>query len=411
VQKSTKTDSIKALTAEVNSLKRRVAKLETKQPAKSDKPNSWRTLALVVLAGLAGATLIVGNLLFWTGRTLIETDRYQEATRSVIQKPAVQKAIADQTSDAIFERVDVEQLLAESLPERIQFAAPALASKVVETTNDRLQQVTASQKFENIWVEVNTRTHDRFIEFVRDYKGDGTINISDIYTRLVQNLQGTQLAFLSNVQLPSNIGSVQVIEAKWLPQAHWVVTNIDALRIVTILAFLLLSVLIVYVSKRRHTVALRLGIFYAVLMFLTLVAVRVGREFAAQSVDPRWQQAATQTWQALLEPFVVQSVTLLVLGLVVAFIAWISGPGKQAKRVQLATNDLLNGKAHKALFGSKESTFTKWVAKYRSILQWLTVFVAFLSLLFVSVTIANIVWVAIVMLIVLAAIQVCSARR
>ncbi|MDO8335310.1 MAG: hypothetical protein Q7T74_00815 [Candidatus Saccharibacteria bacterium] len=407
--KTTKSDDIKALTVELKDLKNRVNKLEKKQPTTKSTKITWRTVAVVLLAGTAGALLILANLLFWTGRTLVEADLYKDATRSIIQQPAVQKAVADRAGNAIFERVNVEDLLVEALPPKAQFAAPTIASQVETTTRGKIREIVASKKFEDIWVNVNTKSHDRFIKFIRNYEGDGTINISDVYAKLVQRLQGTNLAFLSQVSLPSSIGTIQLVDAQWLPTAHWVVKYLDTLRVVTIGLFILLSVLIVYISRQRHSVAAKLGVFYAVLMLLTLVAVRLGREFAVSQVDSFWRDAATQAWQALLSPFVMQTTGLLVLSLVIALIAWATGSGKRAKRVQQAANDIFNGKFHKALF-KKENSYTRWVGKYLVTLQWTAVLLAFILLLVISVSIANILWLIAALLIVSGAIQVSAAN-
>lgn len=408
--KATNSDTIKALTTEVNSLKKRVATLEKKQPSKQGSKVSWRTIAIVLLAGLSGALLISANLLFWTGRTLIDEGLYKDATRSIIQQPAVQKSVGDKATNAIFEKVDVEQVLEENLPPRVQFAAPTIAAQIKDTTRTKIHQVVASKQFEDVWVRVNTRSHERFIKFVRNYEGDGTINISDVYSKLVERLQGTKLAFLSNVTLPSNIGSIQIVDAEWLPIAHYIVKNFDILRAVSIGLFIILSILIVYIAKQRHRVAARLGIFYTVLMLITLVAVRVGREIAVSQVNSFWQDAATQIWQSLLYPFVLQTTALLVLSLVVALIAWVTGSTARAKRVQQASANVFSGKFHKALF-KKENAFTKWVGRYRAELQWGVVLIGFVSLLVISVTIANILWLLLAIAVLVVAVQVCAADK
>lgn len=402
----------KTLSQEVKLLKAENARLKTQlatanQPKKSYK---WRTASIVLLAGITGAILITANLLFWTARTVIETDKYRDTARAIIQEPTVQKAIADKTTEAIFDRVDTEQILQENLPPRVQFAAPTIASQIETFTNTKARQITASDKFKDVWVDVNTRAHDRFISAIRESKGDGTVNISDVYNKLTQRLEGTKLSFLQNVQLPSNVGSIQILDAPWLPSARYVVINLDMLRFVTTSLFILLTVLIVYIARNRRKVALELGIFYALLMLVTLIAVRITRAIALNQVDPKYQAAATDAYQAVLSPFVMQTTSILALAVVVALIAWIIGPGKAATKVRSSFNSLLQGKAHAAIFGKKENAYTQWVGKYQTQLQWVSVLITFISLLLISVTVANIVWVLVGLMVVLAIIQVSAAE-
>ncbi|MBI3494946.1 hypothetical protein HY004_03125 [Candidatus Saccharibacteria bacterium] len=398
---------LKALKAENLRLKRQL----NTQMSTNIKNNGWRTATIVVLAGITGAVLISGNLLFWTARTVIETDKYHDTAQAIIEEPAVQKAIADKTTDAIFERVDTEQLLEENLPPRVQFAAPTLATQIETFTKDKARQVTSSEEFQDVWVDVNVKAHDRFISAIRESEGDGTVNISDVYSKLTQQLEGTKLSFLQNVKLPDNIGSIQVLDAPWLPSARYVVVNLDALRIATVSLFIILTAVIIYISRHRRKIALKLGVFYALLMVATLISVRITRAIVVSKADPKYQDAVTAAYQAVFDPFVLQTVGIMALALAVVVVAWLIGPGKYAGKVRQSFNTLFANNIHGAIFGKKENAYTRWVGKYQAKLQWIAVAIAFVSLLVISVTVANIVWLALALLTVIAIIQISSAKK
>lgn len=401
------------LSQEVKSLKAENARLKRQLDSSNNgqRRSGWRTSAIVILAGLSGAILLSANLLFWTARTLVETDRYTDATKALIEKPAVQKAIADKTTEAIFSKVDTTGLLQETLPPRVQFAAPTLAAQIETFTNDKANQVVSSEKFQSVWVDTNRAAHERFIEAVRNYEGDGTINLSDVYNKLVQRLQDTKLSFLQNVQLPADIGSIQVIDAPWLKSAHWLVINLDILRVVTISLFLILTAGVIALARQRRKVALRIGFLYALLMFITLIAVRIARAITVGQVEPQYQQAATEAYQAVLGPFVLQTTSLLALSLVIVVIAWIIGPGKNATKLRGSFSTLFENNIHGAIFGKSENAYTRWVGRHKVNLQWVAVALAFVSLLVVSITVENIVWILLGLLAVIAIIQISSARK
>ncbi len=403
----------KTISQEVKALRAENARLKLQlksQNTGNQNNDGWRTPLIIMTAGLAGAILISSNLLFWTARTLVETDLYTDATKALIEKPAVQKAIVDKTTDSIFSRVDTTKVLEESLPPKLQFAAPTLASQVETFTYDKATQVVSSEKFQTVWVDSNRTAHERFITAVRNYEGDGTINLSDVYSKLVQRLDGTKLSFLQDVQLPSNIGSIQVIDAPWLKQAHWIVVNLNTLRLVTISLFIILTAAVIALARQRRRMAVKVGFLYAILMLLTLIAVRISRAIVVGGVDPKYQQAAIEAYQAIFNPFVLQTVGLMTLSLVVVAVAWIIGPGKHATRLRESFNTLFENNVHGAIFGKNENTYTKWVGKHRATLQWLVVAVAFVSLLVVSVTVANIVWVLAAVLATIAVIQISAGK-
>lgn len=401
------------LSQEVKSLKAENARLKRQLDSNNNRQgrNGWRTSAIVIMAGLSGAILLSANLLFWTARTLVETDRYTDATKALIEKPAVQKAIADKTTEAIFLKIDTTQLLQETLPPRVQFVAPTLAAQIETFTNEKANQAVSSEKFQSVWVDTNRAAHERFIDAVRNYEGDGTINLSDVYKKLVQRLQDTKLSFLQNVQLPSDIGSIQIIDAPWLKLAHWLVVNLDMLRAVTISLFLILTTSVIALARQRRKAALRIGFLYALLMFITLIAVRIVRAISVGQVEPQYQQAATEAYQAVLSPFVLQTTGLLALSLVIVAIAWIIGPGKNATKLRRSFNTLFENNVHGAIFGKNENAYTGWVGRHKATLQWAAVALAFVSLLVVSITVANIVWILLGLLAVIAIIQISSARK
>lgn len=404
-------EQIAQLKAENRRLKRQISSLKRTRSKKKTKTGKWRAAIVVVLAGLAGGLLVASNILFWTGRTLIDNTRYTNAVESLIQQPAVQTKIADKTTQAIFDQVNVAQLLEETLPPRAQFAAPSLAGQVESYTNDKAKEVVASPEFQEVWVSANSKAHQKFIDFLRNYEGDGTIDLDDVYARLADNLKDSKLSFLTNVQLPDKIGSIQVIDAPNLQKAHWLVANFDSLRLAAILTFLLLSILVVVLARNRRRVAVRLGLLFASLMFVSLIAGRIAREIIAGDVSPDNKQVFLEAWQALLQPLVLQTSVLLMLGLIVAFVAWVTGSGKNAKHIQMATDDILNGKIHKAIFGSRENALTKWVGARRAILKWLVISMAFIGLLVINISLPSIVIWAGVTLVALGSVQILAANR
>lgn len=318
----TLTQQVKELHAENKRLKRQLAQVSA---ARQKRTVSWRTPTIVVLAGVAGALLVAGNLVFWTARTLVDTNLYTDATQALIKKPAVQNAIADKTTKALFAKVNTTQVVEDALPPRLTFAAPSIAAQVETFTNKKARHIVASDRFEHVWTTVNHSDHKRFIHAVREYKGDGTINLSDVYTRLTSRLTDSRLAFLQSSQLPQNIGSIQVLDAPWLPVAHWVVVNLDVMRAVTISFFILLSMVTVVIAKQRRRVVMQLGLFYGVLMFATLVGLRVGEIVVVGDVTPMYQRTAHEAFQAVTQPFVLQTVGIMFVSFLTAFVMWFIG--------------------------------------------------------------------------------------
>lgn len=364
----------------------------------SVRKNRWRSLAVAVLVIISAVLLFLGNIFFWAGNTIAKTDRYVETVTPLIQDSAIQTAIATYATQQIYENVDVEPYIAEVLPPRAAFLAPTLTSQIQGQTKTILHKVVASPKFKQVWVNSQTKAHERFVKVASNYNGDGTIDLHDIYQYLSGELKSTPLAFLANKQLPNSVGNIQVAQVKWLPFAHKLVTKIDTWRILAISLLVLTTVGAVFASRRRRRTTITLGLTYAGIMFLTLVSIRIGREITSNSVNAEYQEAARHAYQIIANQLVVQTFVIMLGGLLVATVAWISGPSRSAQAITSRINTLLAGQAHQALF-TKENSLTLWLGAHKRVIQWGYVAILAAIMLFSRLTPLSLVLFAVAMLI------------
>lgn len=406
--KQSLSEKINELEQENRRLKRQLSRVESSN--QTSHTSRWRRFAIVLLVGVAGAMFVVGSLVFWTGRTLIDNDRYVAATAPLIQNPDIQQAIVTKTTTTIFEQVNVEQIAQESLPPRAQFLAPTLATQVKNFTNSQLNTIVASQGFQNVWNEVNKNAQLRLVTAIKESKSDGTINISDVYNRLSQRLADTKLSFLANKQLPSNVGSVTLVNAPNLPKVRWVINNLWWVRLVSIGLFLILTVGAVWIAKNRRALVVRIALLYSILSLVLLLAVRIGGRLTASSAPTDYQAAAQAAWNIVLSSFVTQMAALAVAFALIALIAWVGGSGKGAVRVRQAFQSLLQGKLHAALF-KKETAVTRWFARSKRIVQVIILALAFLLLLLIPLTVINVVLLAVATLVAIAFTEVMAAEK
>ncbi len=412
-QKQTSKQRIAVLEAENIRLRAEVDQQKSKRSRAAERPVRswrWRSLLIGLMVAFAGALLITGNILFWSARSITDTKRYTAIVTPLIEQPEIQQAIAKKTTDSLFTQINVEQVAREALPPKAEFLAPTLSKQVQSFTNQQAQKILASSKFQEIWINVNTSAHERLINFVRNYQGDGTIDLSDIYTQLSQSLSGTQLSFLAGKTLPAKIGQINVVNAPNLPKIHWLVVNLNWLRFATILLFIVLSYLAIQLAAQKRKMIIRISLYYASLLLILLVSVRVGRQVAVNQVSSDYQSAASAAWQIILHSFVLQTICLLVISLLVALIAWVTGSGKRAVAARGRVVQLLNGNLHQSLF-SKENRVTKLIGKYKAGLQWSIVTIAGIGLLFINLKLTTILWYGIIALFAVIAIEILAAPQ
>ena len=383
----------------VNALKAENAKLKAenkKLAAKTSKKNSgslgrtfWRRLGVGIIIFFAVVLVTLGNIVFWTGNTIVKQDRFVAATAPIIQNQEVQQAVALYTTNQIFDNVDVEQITQDALPEKAKFLAPQLTSQLKGQTNSLLNKAVSSDRFVDRWNKTSAKWHDRVITFATNYKGNGDISLNDIYTQVSSQLSTTKLSFLANKKLPPKAGNLTVINSKSLPTIHRVITKIDTWRILSIVLLVITVSAAVLLSKgrqgRRRTLYL-FSLSTAAAMALTLIARNAGIENIVGRADPQYADGVRSALQILTQSLFVQTVTIMVTALLVGFVAWITGQSRSALAVKNQGVYVLTGRVHESLFGSSTSSVVKWFQNYKRQIQWSIVVVLTFMMLIVRLT-------------------------
>jgi len=416
-RKKTPASQLTELQVENEALKRELAQLR-QSVAKNTEPKSstrggniWKKIGAIASIAIATALLVAGNLIFWAGNTIVDPQRFNAVVSPLIESPEIQQAMSKYTAAQIFQRVDVQQLLTDNLPERISFAAPALANQIQTATQSALVRVTQNESFQQAWNSGIESAHARFINFVQNYQGDGVIQISDVYNRLISQLSDTSLSFLSRVSLPEQVGSITLANASWLPVAHNVANNIGIYRILTIVLCIGCVALAIWLSRRKRRTTITIGITFAIFMVLTLVAVRIAQQQLVAGVTVDYQSAAHVVSESLLSSLILQTRVLFVLGIVIALVAWISGPYKTAVAVRSRIQLLFGGNIYDAIFGSRENGLTRWLGAHKNVMQWVFVAIAALVIVTSPLSMTTMFIVLVVLIVLLLVLEIVAAPQ
>ena len=366
----------------------RLSKLAARhQPAEQSRQTSqrWRPYAVTVLMILAVILLVLGNLFFWAGNTVVKQDRFVATTTPVIQNSQVQQAMSLYATNQIFSTVDVTQVVEQALPPRADFLAPQLAGQLKTGTRTAFQTILARPQFQTRWNAVLAKQHDRIIQYAKTYQGNGTISLNDIFQQLAANLQNTRLSFLAGKQLPPQVGNITVITATWLPVLHTVISNIDIWRSLSILGLIIFLALAIWISHNRRRTVYLFCLFSALGLAISLILLRAIRERIIDTVDPQYVGGVTQAIQILVHGLVVQTFTIIAALLVFGLITWVSGSSHSAMATKQQTQALFTGRLHALMF-REENTVSRWVGGHRRLLEWGAVVIFIISMLSVRLT-------------------------
>jgi hypothetical protein len=408
-------DKLKAenarLMAENGRLERLVTMQQNSKSGHSLTPKQiLRRAGVFALVSLAIALLVVGNLLFWLGNTIVKPDRFNAATTPIIKDTKVQQAMAAYTTNNIFQNVDVQKITEQALPPRADFLAPQLTAQLKSTTEKTLQAALAKPTFQEKWNNILATQHERLVNFAGKYNGDGAISINDVYNQMEASLQNSKLSFLANKKLPPKVGSITVVNAGWLPAFHNVVAHIDTWRLLSVTAFAVCAAAAVWLSRNRRKTLYTLSFAASGFMLISLLAFRMAREVIVQKVDPAYAEGVRSATQIFFHPLVLQTATILFAFVLLAFVAWVSSPSRSAAALREKVGLVLSGKLHSRLFGDDSTGVVAWVGKNKHLLEWSVVAIIAALMLLVRLTLKSLILYALLMLVSVMAIEVVAGR-
>ncbi len=291
----------------------------------------WQTVLALVFAVLAVLLLVVGNVLFWTGSTIVNNSRFNAATQPIIRNTSVQQALASYTTTQLFNNVDVTTVVENALPPKAAFLAPTVADQLRGGTQTALEKVLARQQFQDRWNKRLAKAHAAFISTVKQSGGNGTIDLNDLYQQLSGSLKNTKLSFLADKQLPPKVGDVTVASGGWIQPLHTLIVHINTWRVLAIISFVVFAGLAVFLARRRRQMVVRIGIWSVIGLLLTIIAQWTTQQVIANKVQSQYASAVRQTVRLLLGPLVTQTITLLVLSALVVIIARLADSSHRAR--------------------------------------------------------------------------------
>ncbi len=321
------------------------------------KPSRARRIIATVLIVLTALMSIVTLISGYVRADLLTTDGYVQIVGPLARDPAVQAQVIDATTAAVVDNIPVDDLtadalevlragdgrlaqllnsdrrVAEALNGLLSGLGPLLQNQLETVTRRAAERVVHSDRFADLWVEANRRAHAAALAALRDegsvLRTDGgevridiTVIVEAVKQRLVDN------GFTLAERIPVADREIVLVSSAELAKAQEVLRIFDQIAPWVPWLTLALAVAAVLVAPRRRRALQWLGVALAVAAGASAVALVVGRaQFLAQvattSVDPA---AAAAIADAALAPLWSRLVFAFVVSILIAVVAWLSGP-------------------------------------------------------------------------------------
>jgi hypothetical protein len=318
-------------------------------------------------------------------------------------EPAIQAAMADKITEQVFTYIDVEgitnqalealgnQGLPPQLATQLQALSVPLANGIESFTRGQVDRVVQSDAFADAWVSANRVAHEELVAALTgDTSGSITVEndtvsvnmaafIATVKERLVD--RGFTLA----ERIPEVDASFVLFQSADIVRARRAFNLLDTLGIWLPIIALLLIAVGVYVAKSHRRALVGAGLGVAIAMVVLALGLTIFRTIYLNAVpaDVLPHDAAALLYDTIIRFLRLGLRTVLVLALIIAAAAFLTGPSVTAVRTRRAITtaiDRLRGGAEQA--GWNTGPVGAWVYRNKTALRIVAVSVAAIALVF-----------------------------
>jgi hypothetical protein len=344
-----------------------VTDAEASDPAATPSLPRWRRWGSTILLVLACIGIVVSSLGLFIRAVLFDTDTWLATVDDLPSDEAIAAELSQYLTDQVFIALDVQNRVSNVLPDKAQPLSAPLTSAVESYVQDEVETFLLSPQFAEIWKTINERAHKGVVLVLRGggknvstKDGEVTLNVIPIINQVLAGLEDkaseffdfqgdlpeikegmvpdemrTKLEDTLGVKLPEDFGQIVVFKSDALAQVQDAVALFDKLVFyLALLSIVAIAGAIALAGDRRGAV-LRLSLGSAAGFWIVLLAIRVVKAQVPGLVDdPGAKAAAEAVVDQTTQLFVNALRTLTVIGLLVALVLWLAGPGRRAVRLR-----------------------------------------------------------------------------
>jgi hypothetical protein len=315
----------------------------------------WRTVVASVLIVLGCVLAPVSVLGVWARSQVTDTDRYVETMAPLASHPDVQEALTNRITIAIMQYVDVSDLVRETadalagagLPPRAADALRGLSGPAEAGArsfiHDQVSRVVKSDAFATAWETVNRVAHQQLVA-VLSGKSQGAVTVQgDTVTLdlaafvLSVKQQLINAGFTLAARIPDLHLQFTIIQSEDIKRGQKLYRFVD--RFGYILPFVTLVLLAggVIAAKNRRRAAVWAGLGVAISMVLLGAGLALGRHVYLNRLPVSVSSAtAAAVFDTTVRFLRTGLRSVLVIGLIVAAGAFLSGPSSAAVSTRAA---------------------------------------------------------------------------
>lgn len=379
----------------------------------------WRAALSALLITLAAVLTPLSAVAVWIADEMADTDRYVATVAPLARHPDIQDAVTDRVTDAAMAKIDLDALLSQVAPgdrPRLERALGGLRGPITSGIRDFVRQTVAgfvaSDAFAALWEQLNRQAHAAFTGALTGsgdsavrVKGDAVVlDLEPVVAQVKERLLGRGLGAASAI--PEVRTDFTLVESRDVRRAQTAFRVLEVLGNWLPVVTVALAAVGVWLAARRRRALVAAALGIAAGAAVLWIGLSVFRVVYLNHLPAQVSQPAAGTAYDQIVRFVRATVRLvIVLGVVVALGAWLSGRGRWAVRVRDAWESGIAA-VRRAVGLATTGPVGPWVHRYRYVLRWAVVAGAVLAVLLWSYPTGRVVfWIAVVAVVVLAVVE------
>ncbi len=292
-------ESLEQLREELEAEKARIAALEAQNaellaasggaetgeaPTKRGRKSHrfWVAILLVIATLLTPLTIVA----LFVKQQINDTDRYVQTIKPLASNDAIRAYVADDVSQQLFERVDIEQYVKDALPKRADVLAGPLTSAIQGFVRQAVERVLETDQFQTLWIEANRIAHAQLVnvltgstngEISATANGAVTVDLSSVTKLVQQRLEATGIDLFSSIPIANIGGKITIFQSNDLYKARTALSVLDTVGFVLPFIILACYAAAIYLSRNRRLGFVASAISFAIGAAILALALFVGR--------------------------------------------------------------------------------------------------------------------------------------
>ena len=302
-------------------------------------PSRARIITARVLVVLGVVLVLVSLLANFVRREALDRGTFRTTSQQLIANDDIRNQVAAAMVDQLYSNVDVAGVLEARLPDNLQALAAPLAGLGREAIDRGAQELLARPRVQSLFVDASSLAQ---AQVKRVLEGD-TPRLQTTNGNVVLDLRplvvqlGDRFGFLGNLdqQLPPDAAQITILEANNLDTAQSVTQGLKVVaNWIWIPAILCWAVALWLVPGRRRKEVRAIGIGLIIAGIALLVIRRLAGSYLVDNLtqSDSVRPAVSAFWRILSDGLAEGAWVTVVIGVIAALGAWLTGHGTRARR-------------------------------------------------------------------------------